>query len=442
MLDAPQLQSSTPVYSKVSSWLLLLPLLFFFSNGSFSFTTRTTDAISAQNAHLTQTAEGIRPLVIVFYLFMLILFFVGHRVAWRGFLNNPLVVAPLMWCALSATWSASPVLSFRAAIELGMSTFFAVYLYEAFTTESLMDLWMFVGTIAAITSLAFIVFLPQYGITQISGLGEWRGITSHKNALGVNMTYLLTPVLFARVRPWFRGVYSCLLIFLAVMSKSREAWFVCIATLSFFVWMYLYRRFREKERLVLVAGSAIVLIAIVSVALMNFDSLMIGIGKDPTMTGRTDIYAATFDSLKKRPLLGYGFEAFWIPQNGESMVVALTIHWMAIGYAENGILETALQVGCIGIFLAFLMFGKGARQGIRLIRSGLYNPRVGWFLMLLFLELITNIEAGAVLTPSNLPWMMTIIACVGLADEARSVRAPQQVYLPNATALEPMPARW
>jgi exopolysaccharide production protein ExoQ len=441
MLDTPQLQSSPPIYSKVSSWLLLLPLLFFFSNGSFSFTTRSTDAISAQNAHLSQTAEGIRPLVIVFYLFMLILFFVGHRVTWRGFSNNPLIIAALAWCALTATWSASPVLSLRASIELGMSTFFAIYLYEAFPTEKLMDLWIFVGTIAAVTCLAFVFFLPQYGVTQISGLGEWRGITNHKNAMGVNMTYMLTPVLFARVRPWFRVLYSCLVIFLAVMSKSREAWFVCIAALTFLAWMPLYRRFREKERLVLVAGTAIVLVAAVTLVLVNFDALMIGIGKDPTMTGRTDIYAATFDSLKKRPLLGYGFEAFWIPQNGESITVALTIHWMAIGYAENGILETALQVGCIGIFLAFLMVGKGVRQGIRLIRSGLYNPRVGWFLMLLFLELITNIEAGAVLTPSNLPWMMTIIACVGLADEARRVRAAQQIYLPEATGLEPMPAR-
>jgi O-antigen ligase len=330
----------------------------------------------------------------------------------------------------------------RGTIELAMSTFFAIYLYEAFTTESLMDLWIFAGTIAALSSLALIIFLPQYGITQISGLGEWRGITSHKNTMGVNMTYLLAPVLFARVRPWFRIVYSCVLIFLAVMSKSREAWFICLATLLFVSWLYLYRRLRDKERLLLLVGTAIILVSIVSVALINFDALMIGIGKDPSMTGRTDIYAATLESLKKRPLQGYGFEAFWTPLNRESMVVALTIHWMAIGYAENGVLETALQVGCIGIFLAFLMFAKGVKQGVRLIRSGLYSPRVGWFLTLLFIEVITNIEAGAVLTPSNLSWMMTIIACVGLADEARRVRATQQVYLQDAGALEPLPARW
>jgi exopolysaccharide production protein ExoQ len=439
MLD--KVHSPHAVYTKLSSWLLLIPILFFFSNGNFSFTTRTTDAMAAQNAYLTQTSQDVRWQVILFYLFMLIMFFVGHRLAWKGLSANSLIVAPVLWCALTAAWSASPLLSMRGAIELGMSTFFAIYLYEAFATEDLMELLIFVGAVAALTSLALVALLPSYGITQLSGLGEWRGITSHKNTLGVNMTYLLTPILFAKVRPWFRIVYSGVLIFLAVMSKSREAWFVCLAALLFVGWLNLFRRLREKERLALIMGTVVLLAVVVSAVLINFDSTMRGIGKDPTMTGRTDIYAAAFDSLKKRPLQGYGFQAFWSPMNRESLVVAITVHWLSIGYAENGILEAALQVGCVGVFLVFLMFGKGIRQGVQLIRSGFYNSRVGWYITLIFLELITNIEAGAVLTPCNLSWMMTLIACVGLADEARRVRASQRVYLPNVGALEPVTAR-
>jgi exopolysaccharide production protein ExoQ len=435
-------QSNLPVYSKLSSWVLLIPLLYFFSNGNFSFTTRATDAMAAQNAYLVQTAQGIRPLVIIYYVFMLVLIFIGYRVARRGLANNPLVIVPLIWAAMTAAWSASPVLSLRGAVELGMTTFFAIYLYEAFTTESLMELWMFTGAIAAVASLALVVVMPAYGITQIGGGGEWRGIASHKNALGLSATYLLTPVLFARVRPWFRIVYASPLIFLAVMSKSRGAWFVCGAVLIFAGWLYLFRRLRDKERFLLTLGTVVILVVSVSAVMMNFDPLMRGIGKDPSMTGRTDIYAAVLESIEKRPLQGYGYGAFWSGLNSESLVVAMSVHWMAIGYAENGILEAALQVGCIGVFLVFLMIGRGVRQGVRLTRTGFYNPRVGWFLTLLFLELISNIEAGAILTPSNLSWMMTIIACVGLADEARRVRAAQQVYLPQSAALESMPAQW
>jgi exopolysaccharide production protein ExoQ len=441
MLNSILPQPSEPIYNRVSTWLLLVPMLFFFANGNFSFTTRTTDAIAAQNAHLVNTSQGFRPEVILYFVFMVILVFVGYRVAWRGIVRNPLVIAPILWCGLSSLWSASPILSARGTVELAMSTFFAIYLYEAFETERLMRMWILVGTVAALTSLVLIALLPSYGITQISGLGEWRGIASHKNTMGVNMTYLIVPVLFARIRPWFRVLYSCVLIFLAVMSKSREAWFVCLATLVFVAWLSLFRRLRDKERVLVILVSVVLLVAVLSVVMMNFDSLMYGIGKNPSMTGRTEIYEATLDSLKKKPLLGYGFLAFWSPQNPEAMVVALTVHWMAIGYAENGMLETALGVGCIGVFLAFLMVARGGYQSIRLIRSGLYNPRVGWFLTLIFLELITNIEAGAVLTPANLPWMMTIIACVGLADEARSVRAARRLYRMEEASLLPIPAQ-
>jgi exopolysaccharide production protein ExoQ len=302
-------------------------------------------------------------------------------------------------------------------------------------------LWIFVGCAAAITSLGLIVFLPSYGITQISGYHEWRGITSHKNALGLSMVYLLTPVFFIRVRPWFRVVYSCALIFLAVMSKSREAWFMVGAVLFFVVWFDLFRRLRDKERMLLVLITSVLLITALTVVMINFDSLMIGIGKDPSMTGRTGIYAAVADSIAKRPLAGYGYNAFWAPVNRESLVVQMTVHWLSLGYAENGILEAALQVGCIGVFLAFLMFAQGIRQGMRLIRSGFYNPRVGWFMCLLYLEALTNIESGWILTPGNLSWIMTIIACVGLADEMSHVRAAQLALSPQAASLQPMPAR-
>lgn len=439
MLD--KIQSTFAVYNKLSTWLLLVPMLFFFSNGNFSFTTRTTDAMSAQNAYLTQTAQGIRPQVVLFYGFMLILCFIGYRVTLRGFAANPLVVIPMAWCALSTVWSASPALSMRGTIDLAMTAFFAVYIYEAFATEDLMKLWIFVGSVAAITSLAMIVFLPKYGITQITGYYEWRGITSHKNALGLGMAYLLTPVFFVPVRPWFRAVYSCVLIFLAIMSKSREAWFMVGAVLFFVVWFNLFRRFRDKERLLLVLLTSVLLLTVLSVVLINFDSLMIGIGKDPSMTGRTGIYAAVVDSIAKRPLAGYGYNAFWAPINRESLVVQMTVHWLSLGYAENGILEAALQVGCVGVFLAFLMVAHGFRQGIRLIRSGFYNPRVGWFICLLYLEVLTNIESGWILTPGNLSWIMTIIACVGLADEMSHVRAAQLALIPNANTLQPMPVR-
>jgi len=71
----------------------------------------------------------------------------------------------------------------------------------------------------------------------------------------------------------------------------------------------------------------------------------------------------------------------------------------------------------VGVGLALLLFGRAIRQASKLIRAGLYNPRIGWFCTIIFLELVTNIEGGIVMAPDNLNWTLTLIAFVGLAKE-------------------------
>ncbi len=146
------------------------------------------------------------------------------------------------------------------------------------------------------------------------------------------------------------------------------------------------------------------------------------IGKDPTLTGRTDIYLAVLESIFKHPLLGYGFGAFWVATNPEPFLIGLRIHWMTIGYAENGLLELWLELGTVGLGLVLIMFGKAISQSVRLIRSRYYNPRIGWFTSIIFLELISNIEAGQVMVPGTINWVLTLIAFIGLAKEMHEAR--------------------
>jgi O-antigen ligase len=124
-------------------------------------------------------------------------------------------------------------------------------------------------------------------------------------------------------------------------------------------------------------------------------------------------------SIVKHPILGYGYGAFWHGLNHESLIIALRIHWMTVGYAENGFLELWLWLGTIGLCLVLLYFGKAIGQSIQLLHSRYYTPRVGWFSVIIFLELMTNIEAGVVLAPSHINWTMTLIAFVGLGNEMR-----------------------
>jgi hypothetical protein len=79
-----------------------------------------------------------------------------------------------------------------------------------------------------------------------------------------------------------------------------------------------------------------------------------------------------------------------------------------------------------------LMLGRAAIQGIRLLRSPYYSPRIGWFLTILFLAALSNINAGWLLVSDKLDWVLILIACIGLEIETRRARETLALQAPVA----------
>ena len=53
----------------------------------------------------------------------------------------------------------------------------------------------------------------------------------------------------------------------------------------------------------------------------NADLLLSVFGKDATLTGRTDMWLATLDLIKQRPLLGWGYMATWVPTDPQTAAI-------------------------------------------------------------------------------------------------------------------------
>jgi exopolysaccharide production protein ExoQ len=424
--------NAAPIYNSLSVWFLLLPLLFIAANGMPSLLNLgANSADMTQNAYLIRTAQGIRPQVIWYYLTMAGYVVVGYKLILRAALQNRLLLLAPAFAALTAGWSESPTSTLRTSIDLVITTAFALYLSERFSTERLMKILVLLGWIAAILSLGLVILAPAVGIYHRDGSGAWQGIFSHKNFLGVGMAFFLTPIFFTPGKLAGKIAYSITSVFLVAMSQSRGAWFVTAGVLLFAGWIALSRRMKKREFLLSIVATTAIAFFLVALGVAYYEPLMHGIGKDPTMTGRTDIYAAVLQSILKHPALGYGFGAFWFI-NPEAVNIGLQIRWPSIGYAENGILEMGLQVGIVGLALIFIPIFRAIGQGLRLLQTWNYNPRVGWFCTILFLELATNIEAGSVLAPTTLSWTLTIIAIVGLANEYRN-RASAGVAHPTVS---------
>jgi exopolysaccharide production protein ExoQ len=348
----------------------------------------------------------------------------GHRQVWAVIKTNPLIAAVLAVAVGSALWSVSPTITLQMSIQVGLCTLFACFLSARYTTERLMQLLIFMGLASALLSVLFVFALPSYGMLQGKAGGEWEGICNHKNTLGLSMAFLLSPVFFIdRYSRGRKAFYSALLLFLIFKSQSRGAWLYTAGMLLFIGWLELVRRARTRELTLLLMLTATAGTAITVAGLHFWPILAASMGKDPSMTGRTEIYAEVWRSILKHPILGYGFDTFWLPTNAESQRICMAIRWPNVGYAENGILELALQIGFLGVGLVIAMIARAGIQGARLLRSPRYSPRVGWFLTILFLAALTNIDAGWFMTSDTLDWVLILVSCIGLNKEMNGVAA-------------------
>ena len=344
----------------------------------------------------------------------------GYRQVWGVLKRNLLIAAMLCLAVCSTLWSVSVTITLQMCLAVGLCTLFACYLSARLTTERLMQLLIFMGLVSALLSIVFVFALPSYGVFQGRTASAWQGICVHKNTLGLSMAFLLTPVFFTN--SYKRGrllLYSGLLLFLIYKSQSRGAWCDTAGMFVFVGCIHLLRRVRAREvTLVLVVMGAAGL-ATLALGLYFWPVLATSMGKDASMSGRTGIYAEIWRSIMKQPLFGYGFGSFWYAGNPERQRIGLAIRWLNIGYSENGVMELALQVGFVGVGLLFAMLGRAAVQGIRLLRSPYYSPRVGWFLTILFLAALTNIDAGWFMTADTLDWVLIVVSCVGLNEHVR-----------------------
>lgn len=416
--------ADTPVSQQILSWLLFWPLLTLIARQSVYFDGPARTVEAYQNGAAMAGARGSHYYLYVDLLFLLGFVLAGYRQVWATLKRNPLILGMLALGVCSAFWSAVPAITLQMCIEVGLCTLFACYLSSRYTTDLLMQLLIFMGVAAALLNILFALALPGYGIFEGYAGGAWQGICNHKNTLGISMAFLLSPIFFTNSYSRERRItYGALLLFLIYKSQSRGAWFDTAGMLLFVACLSVIRRVRARELKFALFVMTTVGLATIVLGVHFWPLLAGNMGKSASMTGRTGIYVEVWRSIMKRPVLGYGFGGFWGSGSPESQRIGLAIGWPNIGYAENGILELALQMGFLGVGLLVSMIAKAVVQGVRLLRSPHYSPRVGWFLTILFLAALTNIDAGWFMTLDTLDWVLILVSCIGMNEEIHGNRS-------------------
>jgi exopolysaccharide production protein ExoQ len=117
---------------------------------------------------------------------------------------------------------------------------------------------------------------------------------------------------------------------------------------------------RPAVVLLLVAGAAGV--ALFALFLDTGGSMLQSIGRNSTLTGRTQIWAAVL-AQRINPVLGTGFESFWM---GNRLQSVWSLSQVGIEEAHNGYLELYLNLGWVGLTLLGVLIVSGYRNALTL----------------------------------------------------------------------------
>jgi O-antigen ligase len=276
---------------------------------------------------------------------------------WRK--NWPLAFFILL-TFVSISWSMGPIVTLYRALELLFATLIAAYIGMYFQMEDVLEFLFWFGAGLFILSIALVFGAPKTGTMYWAPFyGAWRGVYWHRNHLAT-ITALLSAVYLCRFLPAFQsrnsksvldGVFYMVALVILYFARSATGYivFFVLNVLVLMIWLWLQNAHRLQQRhyVLILGGSAIAVIVILS----NLNFVFSLLHRDATLTGRVNLWSHLLDVASQRPWFGHGFGAVWTFESFREQIQQL-VGWTSqplIG--DNGFLDILLHLGIVGFVL-------------------------------------------------------------------------------------------
>ena len=349
---------------------------------------------------------------LIFFLTYIVIFFLIFA-RWKKVLYL-LRQDHFIWLLISITlasvlWSDTPQSTLMRGIAIAGTSMFGLYLASRYTIKQQLHLlgWMFGLAIAL--SLIYALVLPQYGLMGGTHAGTWRGIYVHKNILGKVMVpsaivFLLLTMAERQYR-WLLALGLGLSVMLILLCTSLTSLVNLITILALFLGCHLLR-----YRYVLMVPCFLAIVFIgssISLWLVsNAEPLLNSMGKDLTLTGRTELWQFVVEMIAKKPWLGYGYHGFWQGWNSEGAYVWRVVGWEA-PHAHNGLLDLLLHLGLLGLVVFILGFLASVFRSLVCLRTS-RTPEFYWPILYLAYMVLANLTENTMLRRNDLFWVLYV----------------------------------
>ncbi len=348
--------------------------------------------------------------------------------------RNWFLVSLVLLALLSSLWAEMPDLVLRKSIGVLGTTLFGIALAVRFSFREQLRILSWLFRIIAVLSLACIVLLPSYGI---SNEGEWQGIFEYKNALGSMMAL---SVLIEWQLPTDSRVAKllkcCALLLSAVLLRFSDSITPTVALIGALLLIEIYKFAALRLRIPLYAiflTTSILVTAGMGLLVANEDSVAEALGRSSNLTGRTEIWNMVVSFIPQRPILGYGYSGFWQGASPESTEVNRVMRGLVM-YSHNGYLEMLLTLGAIGLLITVIYLCIGMKRA-RYFSGQRQAGTELWPLAFLFYFILHNLGECTILI-QDIEWAICV-ACIAGTDPMLFSFTTEEDELPLARMEEP-----
>ncbi|WOR14753.1 O-antigen ligase [Hyphomonas sp. FCG-A18] len=416
---SPAKDTATKSYSRIELALLFIILIMF------------SEGLLPRLFAAEESAEGspiLRMMWLPVYALTLGVMIWQWKAMLRTLLRMPFMIALMGLAAVSFLWSIDPALSQRRGIAIVMSTLAGLWIGTHYDWRTLLRtlglVWITVAVAGALTAIAN----PGFGVMHEVHVGAWKGLYYEKNQLGGHMARacFLCAFLFLMDKPmrrvWGFGVAICLMMVL--MSTSKTSLLGVLLGFGILIAALMMKRGKITGLSLtwlgtIVIGSLTCLLIFAPEAIFNL------LGRDASLTGRTDIWAELAQDISERPLLGYGYGAFWMLDSEPAYWLREVLEWDA-PTAHNSWLEVAIALGLTGLAFLLLDFAITIWRALRTA----VDTWTGVFALGVCAQFaLFSISESIALQQNSLIWLTYVIVAAKLANTPKGLLQIQPIKL-------------
>jgi exopolysaccharide production protein ExoQ len=340
------------------------------------------------------------------------------------FVRNLALTSLLLFALVSIFWSDLPFVSLKRWVrDLGSYLSILVVLSDPVPLESVRLLLRRLFYLLVPLSILVIKYYPILGMdySEWTGAAMAKGVATSKNTLGA--ICLVSGLFFFwdiasrwsnRKEQGTKRILAVNFVFLAMtlwllnLAHSATSG-VCMA-IGCVVVVVARSKWAKRHpgffKILIPASFCLYLVLAFGLDLNG--ELARLVGRDPTLTDRTDIWRAVLN-VHTNPLVGTGYESFWLGPRLDSLWRQKST--VGINEAHNGYLEVYLNLGLMGVFLLAGVLIAGYRSLCRELHTRSGPASLG--LAMLTVTLFYNMTEAAFIG-YHLMWAILLIAAIAI----------------------------